>query len=117
MSTCEHIEDDAAPQVSVTERLDESPDADRTGASSTHGDVFESTESERENLTEMDPVRDLREVSRLEDKSSKRTEIHPFVQILSLSHLEQCLAVEEAFPAHERCSKEKVGRGFLKITL
>lgn len=34
--------------------------------------------------------------------------LHPFVQLLSLSDLDSCVKVEEAFPPHERCSKEKV---------
>ncbi|GAD95907.1 acetyltransferase, GNAT family [Paecilomyces variotii No. 5] len=34
-------------------------------------------------------------------------ELHPFVQTLTLSNLEDCIRVEEAFPEHERCSKEK----------
>ncbi|KAL2360727.1 hypothetical protein RJZ56_006407 [Blastomyces dermatitidis] len=42
---------------------------------------------------------------------TKRTELdqlHPFVQLLSLSNVEDCLAVEAAFPENERCSPEKV---------
>ncbi|OAX79291.1 hypothetical protein ACJ72_06393 [Emergomyces africanus] len=41
----------------------------------------------------------------------KRTELdqlHPFVQLLSLSNVEDCLAVEAAFPENERCSPEKI---------
>ncbi|KAF2098724.1 acyl-CoA N-acyltransferase [Rhizodiscina lignyota] len=38
----------------------------------------------------------------------RRNELHPFVQTLSVSHVEQCVVVEDqAFPANERCSKEK----------
>ncbi|KLJ13232.1 hypothetical protein EMPG_11808 [Blastomyces silverae] len=42
---------------------------------------------------------------------TKRTELdqlHPIVQLLSLSNVEDCLAVEAAFPENERCSLEKV---------
>src|SRR5436190_8699195 len=39
---------------------------------------------------------------------SKLDELHPFVQLLSLSNVEDCVRVEEAFPEHERCSREKV---------
>ncbi|EEH07402.1 acetyltransferase [Histoplasma capsulatum G186AR] len=42
---------------------------------------------------------------------TKRTELdqlHPFIQLLSLSNLEDCLAVEAAFPENERCSLEKL---------
>ncbi|KAI5303574.1 Heat shock protein ssb1 [Ascosphaera pollenicola] len=34
--------------------------------------------------------------------------LHPFVQLLSFADLEDCVKVEEAFPPHERCSKEKL---------
>lgn len=35
--------------------------------------------------------------------------LHPYVQTLSLSDLESCIALENAtFPEHERCSREKV---------
>lgn len=39
---------------------------------------------------------------------SEIDELHPFVQLLSLSNVDDCLKVEEAFPEHERCSREKV---------
>lgn len=36
-------------------------------------------------------------------------DLHPYVQTLSLSNLEGCVALEDAtFPEHERCSREKV---------
>ena len=35
-------------------------------------------------------------------------QLHPFVQLLSASNVEDCLKVEESFPENERCSKEKV---------
>ncbi|KAL8829205.1 MAG: hypothetical protein Q9170_006274 [Blastenia crenularia] len=36
------------------------------------------------------------------------SDLHPFVQTLSLSDLESCVALEDAtFPEHERCSREK----------
>ncbi|MCJ1450961.1 hypothetical protein MMC28_001295 [Mycoblastus sanguinarius] len=35
-------------------------------------------------------------------------DLHPYVQTLSLSNLESCVALENAvFPEHERCSREK----------
>ena len=41
--------------------------------------------------------------------ANKYDNLHPYTQILSLSDLEACIAVEEAaFPEHERCSREKV---------
>lgn len=35
-------------------------------------------------------------------------ELHPFVQVLSLSNVDDCVRVEEAFPEQERCTREKV---------
>lgn len=43
-------------------------------------------------------------------KFSERNDLHPYVQTLSLSDLESCVALENAvFPEDERCSREKVG--------
>lgn len=40
-----------------------------------------------------------------------RDNLHPYVQTLSISNLEDCVALENAvFPEHERCSRGKVGR-------
>ncbi|TKA82946.1 hypothetical protein B0A55_01320 [Friedmanniomyces simplex] len=40
--------------------------------------------------------------------NSKRDEIHPYTQTLSLSDIESCLLLEEAaFPPEERCTREK----------
>ena len=37
------------------------------------------------------------------------SDLHPYVQTLSLSDLGSCVALEDAtFPEHERCSREKV---------
>lgn len=38
-------------------------------------------------------------------------ELYPFVQNLTVSNLDECVQVEEAFPEQERCTREKVGRG------
>ena len=49
---------------------------------------------------------------RLHDGRAKATEdnLHPYVQTLSISNLEDCVALEKAvFPENERCSREKVG--------
>ncbi|KAL4875309.1 hypothetical protein BJY04DRAFT_166557 [Aspergillus karnatakaensis] len=40
-------------------------------------------------------------------QASKLDELHPFVQVLTESNVEDCVAVEEAFPEPERCSREK----------
>lgn len=43
-------------------------------------------------------------------KVGERNDLHPYVQTLSLSDLESCVALENAvFPEEERCSREKVG--------
>jgi hypothetical protein len=39
---------------------------------------------------------------------TKLDELHPFVQLLSASNVEDCVAVENAFPEQERCSRDKV---------
>lgn len=40
---------------------------------------------------------------------AKENKLHPYVQTLSISNLESCVALENAvFPEHERCSREKV---------
>ena len=42
-------------------------------------------------------------------KVSERNDLHPYVQTLSLSNLESCVALENAvFSEEERCSREKV---------
>lgn len=35
-------------------------------------------------------------------------ELHPFVQVLSVSNVDDCVLVENALPEPERCSREKV---------
>lgn len=39
---------------------------------------------------------------------SKLDDLHPFVQVLTESNVDDCVAVEEAFPEQERCSRDKV---------
>lgn len=39
---------------------------------------------------------------------TKLDELHPFVQLLSASNVEDCVEVEKAFPENERCSRDKV---------
>lgn len=47
-------------------------------------------------------------------RADDRNELHPYVQTLSLSNLESCVALEEAiFPPQERCTTEKVGQSVL----
>ena len=42
-------------------------------------------------------------------KAHERNDLHPYVQALSLSNLDSCVALEDAvFPAEERCLREKV---------
>ena len=43
-------------------------------------------------------------------EADERNNVYPYVQTLSLSDLESCVALENAsFPEPERCSREKVG--------
>ena len=43
----------------------------------------------------------------------ERNNLHPYAQTLSISNLEDCVALENAvFPEHERCSREKVKSPF-----
>jgi hypothetical protein len=39
---------------------------------------------------------------------SPLADLHPFVQLLSLSNVDDCVDVEAAFPEHERSTREKV---------
>ncbi|EAS29449.3 acetyltransferase [Coccidioides immitis RS] len=41
-------------------------------------------------------------------KPTQLDELHPFVQILSVSNADECVQVESAFPENERCSREKI---------
>jgi hypothetical protein len=48
---------------------------------------------------------------------NKYDDLHPYTQILSLSNLEACVALERsAFPEHERCSRDKVCLLLLRST-
>ncbi|KAL4939507.1 hypothetical protein BDV06DRAFT_198714 [Aspergillus oleicola] len=38
---------------------------------------------------------------------SKLDDLHPFVQVLTESNVDDCVSVEEAFPEAERCTREK----------
>ncbi|KAF4258927.1 hypothetical protein KXX13_007105 [Aspergillus fumigatus] len=38
---------------------------------------------------------------------TKLDELHPFVQTLTVSNVDDCVEVENAFPENERCSREK----------
>jgi hypothetical protein len=39
-------------------------------------------------------------------------ELHPFTGVLGLSNTEDCIRVEEVFPEHERCTREKVREAY-----
>ncbi|MCJ1485707.1 hypothetical protein MMC06_005882, partial [Schaereria dolodes] len=48
------------------------------------------------------------QLSRSMRNAEDENNLHPYVQTLSLSDLDSCVALEEdAFPEHERCSREK----------
>lgn len=45
---------------------------------------------------------------------SKRDELHPYTQSLTINDIESCTKLEEAtFPPEERCTKEKVSRALI----
>lgn len=44
-------------------------------------------------------------------------ELHPFVQLLSVSNVDDCVAVEHAFPEQERCSRDKVGQTLENVSM
>jgi hypothetical protein len=78
-----------------------------------HGDVEDVDEDDEE--SEMNRVlRPLLGLQRQGQRSrgaaaNKYDDLHPYTQILSLSDLEACVALEDAaFPEHERCSRDKV---------
>ena len=49
-------------------------------------------------------------------KEKQINDLHPYVQTLSRSNVEDCLALENAvFPENERCSRDKVGMDTLLI--
>lgn len=55
--------------------------------------------------------------SQLSQRNEKRDELHPYTQTLSMSDLESCVRVEEeAFPPHERATREKVSSHILLYT-
>lgn len=56
--------------------------------------------------------------SQLAQRNEKRDELHPYTQTLSLSDLESCVRLEEeAFPPHERATREKVSLQVLSYAL
>lgn len=78
-----------------------------------HEDVEDVDNEEDE--SEMEPVlRSFLGLHRQGQRSrvaaaNKYDDLHPYTQILSLSNLEACVALEYgAFPEHERCSRDKV---------
>jgi hypothetical protein len=46
---------------------------------------------------------------------TKLDELHPFVQLLSASNVDDCVKVEDAFPEQERCSYDKVCYSLFRI--
>lgn len=46
--------------------------------------------------------------SRVPARNSELAKLHPYVQLLSVSDLDDCEKVELAFPESERCSRENV---------
>lgn len=81
--------------------LTESPEATRSSASVSPSNAFTIVRHESEDR-EMQLSNSLR-------RGDEKDRLHPYVQLLSISDLEACVALENAaFPEHERCAKEKV---------
>ena len=77
-----------------------------------------------DNIPEFTIHRDERTESSLQHLPDRRTKanetnnLHPYVQTLSISNLESCVALENAiFPEQERCSREKVELLLMKYNL
>lgn len=74
---------------------------------SNRSDSDEPEETRNENWIFRDE-RDQLEVG-LSAKMKANDDLHPHVQVLSISDLDACVALENAcFPENERCSREKV---------
>jgi hypothetical protein len=51
-------------------------------------------------------------------KNSKRDDLHPYTQTLTLRDVESCVILEEAaFPPQERATREKVSQPLLPLTM
>lgn len=50
----------------------------------------------------------------VQHQRTKLDELHPFVQVLSVSNADDCVQVEDALPEAERCSREKVWNRYMK---
>ena len=74
----------------------------------------EETATREDSYREFTIHRDDREISMQflregRAKADERNDLHPYVQTLSFSNLESCLALENAiFPPQERCSRDRV---------
>lgn len=100
--------------ASDSDPRDESVVASPDAASPRSGGVHESTGSGRDGSDEMnrEEVREGKALQLHGDRTKIKAmgNLHPYVQTLSISNLEDCVALENAvFPEHERCSREKVG--------
>lgn len=82
------------------------PTPDRTEvATATGNDGYQEFTIHRDESTESS----IQQFRSSQVKANEKNNLHPYVQTLSQSDLESCLALENAvFPEHERCSREKV---------
>ena len=87
----------ASPE-SQTPRLDVSEGSTATGDDGYNEFTIHRQEGQR------------RSPQQLRTNKAKINDLHPYIQTLSLSNLESCIALENScFETEERCSKEKVG--------
>ena len=91
------------PQVASPESKTPRPESEEDETAKRDDDYNEFTIHRDERSLSIQMLRDSRA------KADDRNELHPYVQTLSLSNLESCVALEDAiFPPNERCTKEKV---------
>lgn len=91
----------ASPE-SATPKPELSDGTEGTGAA--HGQNDFTIHRDETEPANAHPLHDVRA------KETQEDNLHPYVQTLSISNLEDCVALEKAvFPENERCSREKVG--------
>ena len=92
--------------------LTESPES-KTPWNSTAGDQEASPGTQFTIVRDESDDREMQMSNKLRTGDQKN-HLHPYVQILSISDLEACVALENAaFPENERCSREKVGSSMI----
>lgn len=98
-----HAKDDSL--VASPESSTPRPDGSAEVATATGDDGYQEFTIHRDESTE--PT--VRVPGNNKVNPNERNNLHPYVQTLSLSNLDSCVALENSvFPEHERCTREKV---------